>query len=302
MRFVLGFALIALGLSGAVPVAAQSADWGSVVQVVDAATLDVDMGGTIERVRLLGIEDGTGSAQAPSAACGAASAASRAHELAGGQMVRLEADPAFAETDEAGRKSAYVWLSDGRDLGEVLLREGLVRTQLTDRAFAYEANYANAQLTAATEGVGSWAPDACPAADSSQAMATFLVSMLDQAQAVSTTANVLHQQAVSADSYAPALSQAAWRQGTEYALAQMRKSARVMQSVSAPAAVQPLSQRLAVLGNDLAAGADAYSVAVDNNDLAQLAASDTQLQAASASLQPLMQELIALAGAYKLED
>jgi len=59
---------------------------------------------------------------------------------------------------------------------------------------------------------------------------------------------------------------------------------------------------LASIGRDLLAGADSYASASDLQDVGLLQSSDGQLQASIAALQPLMQELFALAERYRFED
>jgi endonuclease YncB( thermonuclease family) len=297
IRIAASLALSMMIVSAAVTDAAQPSDSGSVIQVVDAATLDVDVAGTPERVHLAGI-----AADDPDA-CAAPDALARTHELTDGQTVRIEVDPAFSQDDRPGATLATVWLQDGRDVGEVLLSEGLARMQLTPHGYTYEQAYAAAQATALAQRIGVWSPALCPPVDPPPGLESFVTTMLDQTQAASTALNALHQQTQSASAFAPALSQPAWQQNTRYMVEELRNSATVLRSGSPPAdAVQPLAEHLALVGNDLLAGANAYSLAMDHQDPALVGATDRQLQTTAESLQPLFQQLVAVAAGYKFSE
>src|SRR5579859_7624190 len=168
MRSVIILALAMISLSAAAPVAADQTEWVSVVQVVGAATLDVAVDGTIQRVHLVAIDDGTEPSQpaALPSPCEPLAAVARTRELVDGQVVRLETEPALGDTsDEFGVRPVYVWLADGRNLGEVLLGEGLVRAQLTAQPYTFETMYAAAQANALAKGIGTWAPAVCAPAE-----------------------------------------------------------------------------------------------------------------------------------------
>lgn len=134
-------------------------------------------------------------------------------------------------------------------------------------------------------------------------VAPFLQSMLDQTQIANTALNVLHEQALSGSSNTSALTQPAWRQSTAVALAELRDSAAVLQSAPTPPPVlRPLAERLMQMGSDLDSGASLYGQALDTQDAVALGDGDAQLQAAAASLQPLLSELAAVAQTCPLDD
>jgi micrococcal nuclease len=135
-------ALVAVALVVALLVARRGRDEaepdgrsGRVTHVVDGDTLDVGP----ERVRVLGIDTPERDE------CGYAAASRAASALALGRVVRLEPDGTQAARDRFGRTLAYVRLPDGRDLGELLLRQGLARTFVVGRPFARVEAYREAE-------------------------------------------------------------------------------------------------------------------------------------------------------------
>ena len=293
---------VSIGLALAAPVSARAADSFNVIDVVSPATLDVQTGdSTSERVYLAGIEDGFG-AGADGSTCVAASAVPRIHELIGEQPVSLESDGPRSAQDQLSRQFVYVWLPDGSELGEVLLREGLVRAEVSGMPLLHEQSLAAAQSAALSQRIGLWAPGACPAEPPPAGVEAFVRSTAEQAQVATTAVDILHQQTLSASGPGSGLSQPRWRQGTAYAVAELQASAGALASASPGGPVQPLAQRFASIGRDLLAGADSYASASDLQDVGLLQSSDGQLQASIAALQPLMQELLALAERYTFED
>src|SRR3989338_6580515 len=96
----------------------------SVVKFDDGDTITVDMNGTVETVRFIGID--TPETQHPDrpVECYGREAASYTKQLIGNQKVRLQADPLNTNRDRYGRLLRYVYLPDGTLLEQKLLSEG----------------------------------------------------------------------------------------------------------------------------------------------------------------------------------
>ncbi len=71
-----------------------------------------------------------------------------------GSKVYLEFD--VQRTDRYGRLLAYVWLSDGRMLNEVLVREGYAQVYTIPPNVKYQERLLQAQRRAREEGKGFW--------------------------------------------------------------------------------------------------------------------------------------------------
>jgi len=104
--------------------AATASDLVRCVEVVDGDTLKVELGGTIERVRLIGVDTPeTVHPQKPVEYFGK-EASEFTRRLTEGQLVRLERDPSNADRDRYGRLLRYVYLEDGRLLNAEIIAEG----------------------------------------------------------------------------------------------------------------------------------------------------------------------------------
>ncbi len=71
-----------------------------------------------------------------------------------GSTVYLEFD--VQKTDKYGRLLAYVWLSDGRMLNELLVREGYAQVYTIPPNVKYQERFLEAQRKAREEGKGLW--------------------------------------------------------------------------------------------------------------------------------------------------
>lgn len=128
----------------------------SVKQFVDGDTLAVDMNGSIEIIRMIGVD--TPETQRPNTPiqCFGPQAADFTKHLIGGNKVRLQADPLNTNRDRYGRLLRYVYLPDGR----------LVETEIINNGygFAYvlfpfekKDDFYAAMLTAQNAKKGLWA-------------------------------------------------------------------------------------------------------------------------------------------------
>lgn len=95
-----------------------------VVRIDDGDTITVDMNGTNEKVRFLGVD--TPETQHPSkpVQCFGKAATEFTKEQIGSQAVRLEADPLNSNRDRYDRLLRYVYLPDDTLLNEELIKQG----------------------------------------------------------------------------------------------------------------------------------------------------------------------------------
>lgn len=100
-----------------------------VVRAVDGDTLDVELGGQNETVRLIGIDTPETHDPRKPVQCFGEAAAAHARELMEGRNVRLEADPTNSNRDKYNRLLRYVYLPDGQLVNAQLISDGY--------AFAY---------------------------------------------------------------------------------------------------------------------------------------------------------------------
>ena len=140
--------------------------WGSaadsypVVSVVDGDTVNVRMGGSVESVRLIGIDAPETGAPGRSGQCFGPESRAKARELLAGKVVRLEFDESQGRLDRYGRLLAYVWVGDVH-VNAWMVRQGYAREFTYSLPYRYQAEFKAAEAEARAAGRGLWAADTC---------------------------------------------------------------------------------------------------------------------------------------------
>ncbi len=138
--------------------AALRADPGlyAVEHFVDGDTIAVNMNGTTEKVRMIGLD--TPETHKPNAPvqCYGWEAAAYTKQLIGTGKVRLESDPQSSNRDRYGRLLRYVYLTDGRMVETELIQNGY-GFAYTSFPFTKSAEFKSAEQQAQTTRKGLWA-------------------------------------------------------------------------------------------------------------------------------------------------
>jgi micrococcal nuclease len=160
---LLVLALTGCSLPGRAASAPQPAGTGVVVHPVDGDTVDVRLGGTEERVRLIGIDTPESVAQDRPVECFGPEAKARLAELLPvGTQVRLERD--VEARDRYGRLLAYVFrASDGALVNLVLVDEGFAEARRFEPNVTRQAELDRAEDDAKAGQRGLW--PACGSTD-----------------------------------------------------------------------------------------------------------------------------------------
>lgn len=132
-----------------------------VIKVTDGDTIHVDMDGTNETVRFLGINTPETVDPRTTVQCFGREASARMKELAGGKLVRLEYDDSQSMRDKYGRLLAYVYLEDGEMLNRKMIADGYAYEYTYMLPYKYQAEFRDLQNLARTSGRGLWAADTC---------------------------------------------------------------------------------------------------------------------------------------------
>lgn len=131
-------------------------DTGTVVHVVDGDTVDVRIGGRVERVRLLGIDTPESVAPDRPVECyGPEASQLTASLVPEGTAVRLERDE--EARDAYGRLLAYVFrVDDGLFVNEAILAAGAAEILSIEPNHAYASRLAAVADAARRDGRGRW--------------------------------------------------------------------------------------------------------------------------------------------------
>lgn len=126
-----------------------------VLSFADGDTIEVDMNGTKERVRFIGVD--TPETQDPRVAvqCFGKSASEFTKNMIGSSPVRLEADPTNTNRDRYNRLLRYVYLPDGRLVNAEIIKQGY---GFAYTLFPFEKleEFRGYEKTAREQGLGLW--------------------------------------------------------------------------------------------------------------------------------------------------
>lgn len=123
-----------------------------VVGVVDGDTLRVDVDGTTERLRIIGID----APELRDGECLAQESATLVRRLVQSRSVRIAADGTQADRDVYDRILRHVWTFDGRSVGAEMLSAGLATEYTYAADYAGVEDYRAAEQDARAAGRGVW--------------------------------------------------------------------------------------------------------------------------------------------------
>lgn len=128
----------------------------SVLEFSDGDTIIVDMNGTPERVRFIGVDTPEKNHPQKPVQCFAHAASEFTHNLIGANPVRLETDATNSNRDRYNRLLRYVYLPDGRLVNGEIIRAGY---GFAYTAFPFEksAEFQAYEAEAETANRGLWA-------------------------------------------------------------------------------------------------------------------------------------------------
>ena len=142
--------------ASATPSASHPTLLADVVRVDSGDEVMVRVDGVEQTVSILGITaPQSAGEQRTTSQCGANAALRFADEKLSGQTVTLVPDPTVPETDDQGRRLAYVVLSSQLSYTDAALLEGMVSTD-TSRKLWYAPVFAREQAEAAAAKRGMW--------------------------------------------------------------------------------------------------------------------------------------------------
>jgi micrococcal nuclease len=127
----------------------------SVLEVYDGDTIAVDMNGTTERVRMIGVDTPETHHPNQPVQCYGPEASNYTNQLLSGKTVRLEADPTNQNRDRYDRLLRYVYAENGDLVNQNLISLGYGFEYLSFR-FEKSKEFAEIGDTARQNKVGLW--------------------------------------------------------------------------------------------------------------------------------------------------
>ena len=133
----------------------------TVTKVVDGDTIDVDINGTTERLRLIGIDTPEVVDPRKTVECFGFEASKKAGEILLNQKVRLESDPTQDDRDKYDRLLRYVYRADGLFYNQWMIANGYAHEYTYIMPYKYQDDFQQAERVARADKFGLWHPDAC---------------------------------------------------------------------------------------------------------------------------------------------
>lgn len=133
----------------------------SVTDVVDGDTVKVNINGTIETLRLIGLDTPETVDPRKEVQCFGKEASNKGKELLTGKKVRLEKDSTQGDKDKYGRTLAYIYTESGIFYNKYMIEQGYAHEYTYNSAYKYQAEFKQAQKNAEANKVGFWSPSTC---------------------------------------------------------------------------------------------------------------------------------------------
>jgi micrococcal nuclease len=131
-----------------------------VANVVDGDTIDIDMDGKTQRIRLIGVNTPETVHPEKAVECFGEEASKYTKSKLTGKEVEIETDDSQDKYDKYNRLLAYVFL-DGENFNEALIKNGYAYEYTYNVPYKYQKAFKEAQKYAEENNVGLWAPNAC---------------------------------------------------------------------------------------------------------------------------------------------
>lgn len=154
-----------------------------IVSVTDGDTLKVDLNGTTETVRLIGIDTPETVDPRTTVQCFGQEASDYAKSLLTGKSVKLEADSSQGERDKYNRLLRYIILEDGTNINKKMITDGYAYEYTYNTPYKYQSEFKVAQQDATNASRGLWAANTCAGQRTKSQAATSTAPVTDQSSA-----------------------------------------------------------------------------------------------------------------------
>ncbi|MDO8639512.1 MAG: thermonuclease family protein [bacterium] len=172
LKIIIVLIAIGLGLSGQVKLPLKNtpdqmiqpspSEFNIVLKVVDGDTIDVELSGKKEAVRLVGIDTPEVVDPRKSVQCFGKEASAKAKEILSGKRVRLEQDPTQGNRDKYGRLLRFVFLEDGTNFNKLMIDQGFAHEYTyQSNPYKYQKEFIEAEKLARENKKGLWADGVC---------------------------------------------------------------------------------------------------------------------------------------------
>jgi endonuclease YncB( thermonuclease family) len=139
----------------------QQYEYYSISSVVDGDTVKVNINGTVETLRLIGMDTPETVDPRKPVQCFGKEASNKAKELLTGKKVRIEEDSSQGEFDKYNRRLAYIYREDGLFYNKYMIEQGYAHEYTYNTPYKYQTEFKATQKSAQENLRGLWSPDTC---------------------------------------------------------------------------------------------------------------------------------------------
>ena len=132
-----------------------------VVRVIDGDTVDVNISGKTERIRVIGMDSPETIDPKKTVQCFGREAYNNARELLNNKNIKLEDDPTQGDKDSFGRLLRYIFLDNDLNFSLYMISEGFAHEYTYQIPYKYQKEFKEAQRKAEKAGKGLWNTNAC---------------------------------------------------------------------------------------------------------------------------------------------
>lgn len=134
-----------------------------VLKVIDGDTVNVEIDGKSQTIRLIGIDSPETVDPRKPVQCFGKEASNKAKELLTEKNVVMEVDSTQGDKDKYNRLLRYIYLEDGTSVNKYMISEGYAHEYTyQSNPYKYQIEYIKAEQSAREGKKGLWADDACP--------------------------------------------------------------------------------------------------------------------------------------------
>lgn len=133
----------------------------AVVSVVDGDTLKLNIDGTTQTVRLIGMDTPETVDPRKPVQCFGQEASNKAKELLADRSVRIEKDASQGDLDKYGRLLVYVFRDDGLFYNKYMIEQGFAHEYTYNTPYKYQTEFKAAEKSARENQTGLWSPNTC---------------------------------------------------------------------------------------------------------------------------------------------
>ncbi len=131
------------------------------VDVVDGDTVKIQRNGTVETLRLIGMDTPETVDPRKPVQCYGREASARAANLLEGERVRIATDPTQDTRDKYGRLLVYLWRADGLFFNQRMIADGYAKEYTYDVPYQYQSQFRSAERQAREGERGLWSWKTC---------------------------------------------------------------------------------------------------------------------------------------------